>query len=67
MAKMVWAFDIKAESTSVDTDVHTAYSNGFLTAPLKFPVNFVPRSEKHAAVIRSEFEEAKAFLARFES
>jgi hypothetical protein len=67
MAKLVWAFDITTDAAAVDTNVESAYSNGFLTCPLKFPVQFTPRSSKHAAVIEKEFESIKPFLAKFES
>ena len=66
MAKLVWAYNITTEASVVDTDVETAYTPGFLTAPLKFPVQFVPRSPKHKDVIEREYEVASAFLAQFE-
>ena len=67
MAKVTWAFDITAGSEVVDTSIETAYGEGFLTAPLKFPVKFIPRSEVHKEIIMREIEGAKALFARFEN
>ena len=66
MSKLVWTFDITTDSP-VDTDVVSAYTEGFLTAPIQFPVTFTPRSAKHAAVIEREFEAAETFLAKYEN
>ena len=65
MAKLTWGFDILAESAPVDVDINTAYSDGFLTAPKKFPVTFSPRSEKHREVFTKEAESAETLLARY--
>ncbi|KAH8805047.1 cytochrome P450 [Xylogone sp. PMI_703] len=65
MAKIVWAFNITAGASDVNTNIETAYTDGFLTAPAKFPVRFTPRSEKHKLIIEEEFESVKPFLARF--
>lgn len=67
MAKFCWAFDITTDAAAVDTNVETAYTNGFLTCPLKFLVQFVPRSPTHKTVIEKEFESVKSFLAKYES
>ncbi len=66
MAKLTWGFDILPGSATIDVDIRTAYSDGFLTCPNKFPVNFTPRSEKHSEVIMSEFESVKAVFANYE-
>jgi len=65
MAKLVWAFDITGDGTEVDTDMATAFTNGLVTAPHKFPVQFKPRSSEHAAVIEKEFELVGPFLQGF--
>lgn len=65
MAKIVWAFNITAGTSKVDTDIESAYTDGFLTAPAKFPVNFMPRSAKHESVIFEEFQSVKPFLESF--
>ena len=65
MSKLVWAFDITTDSP-VDTNVASAYTEGFLTASIKFPVAFTPRSAEHAATIEREFKEAEKFLAKYE-
>lgn len=68
-ARLLWAFDIKpmvdekGKEIELDTD---AYESGFLITPKKYKVNFVPRSEKHAAVVRKDFEGAKDFLKKWE-
>jgi hypothetical protein len=66
MAKLAWTFDITPGSEAVDVDINTAYSDGFLTSPKKFPITFKPRSEKHRMVIEKEYEAARAFFARYE-
>lgn len=66
MAKLVWAFDITPGSTPVDVDIETAYSDGFLTSPKKFPVTISPRSRKHREVVEKEIEMAKTGLAKYE-
>lgn len=66
MAKLAWGFDIAPGPGSIDVDINTAYSDGFLTSPRKFPVTFKPRSEEHKLVIANEYEAAKGFFAQFE-
>jgi hypothetical protein len=61
IAKLVWTFDIAGDGSEIDTDI----TNGFVTAPYKFPVQFKPRSSKHAAVIENEFELVRLFLQGF--
>ncbi|KAJ6003138.1 hypothetical protein N7451_005685 [Penicillium sp. IBT 35674x] len=66
IAKMVWLFDIKSASAApLDVDMSSAFSDGFLVAPKKFPVEFVPRSDKRVQVIREEFEKSEEYLGRF--
>lgn len=67
MAKMVWLFDIRPAGTEpLDVSMNSAFNDGILVAPKKFPVQFVPRSEKHVQVIRDEFEKARDIFARYE-
>lgn len=67
IAKMVWLFNIRsASSAPADVSMSKAFSDGFLVAPKKFPVEFVPRSDHHERVIRNEFKEAKGVFARYE-
>lgn len=68
-AMMLWAFEIEPAFTDdgkeepLDLD---AYAAGFMTQPEPFNVRFVPRSEKHAEVIRTAFESSKEYLQQWE-
>ncbi|TVY75686.1 Cytochrome P450 monooxygenase patH, partial [Lachnellula suecica] len=65
MAKMAWGFDISPGSGPVNVDINTAYSDGFLIAPEKFPILFTPRSEKHTTVMEEEYEAVKPFFQKY--
>ncbi|KAJ5564642.1 hypothetical protein N7513_000884 [Penicillium frequentans] len=66
MAKMAWLFDIlPISSEPIDTSIRTAFTDGVLIAPHKFPVRFVPRSEQRINVIQGDLEKAKKFFARY--
>lgn len=66
IAKMVWLFDIKSTSaTPLDVSMSSAFSDGFLVAPKRFPVEFVPRFEERLQVIRDEFEKSEEYFGRF--
>jgi len=66
IAKMVWFFDIKSISAApLDVNMSSAFSDGFIVAPKKFPVEFLPRSEHRVKVIRDEFARSEDILARF--
>lgn len=66
IAKMVWFFNIKSVSAApLDINMSSAFSDGFLVAPKKFPVEFLPRSEHRVKVIRDEFEKSEEILAEF--
>jgi hypothetical protein len=67
MAKLAWGFNIDPGSSEVDSDINTAYTDGFLTSPKKFPVTFKPRSEEHEKIILQDFEAAKTFFAQYEN
>ncbi|GKZ48832.1 hypothetical protein AbraIFM66951_001073 [Aspergillus brasiliensis] len=67
MAKMAWLFDIKPDSSSPwDVSMSSAFSDGFLVAPKKFPVQFVVRSDHRMQVMKNELEESKGVFARYE-
>ena len=66
MAKLTWGFNMLSGASPVNVDIHTAYSDGFLTAPKQFPVTFSPRSEKHREVVMKEIEQAKKILAKYQ-
>ncbi|KAF5548077.1 cytochrome P450 monooxygenase [Fusarium phyllophilum] len=61
MAKIAWGFDLLPGSDSVNDDIDTAYHDGFLIAPKKFPIIIRPRSEDHKKVITSEFSSVESF------
>ncbi|KAJ6014461.1 hypothetical protein N7540_009052 [Penicillium herquei] len=66
MSKMVWLFNIlPLGSEPLDVSMSSAFDDGILVAPKKFPVQFVPRSDAHVQVIRDELEEAKELFARY--
>jgi hypothetical protein len=65
MAKIAWGFDLSPGSGSVNVDVASAYTNGFLIAPEKFPVLFKARSDKHRDVIIREYEAVKPFFEKY--
>lgn len=66
MAKIAWAFDLSPGSGAVDDDIDTAYSDGFLIAPKKFPILITPRSDRHKDVIVNEYESIKPFFQKYE-
>ncbi|KAB2573838.1 Cytochrome P450 monooxygenase patH [Lasiodiplodia theobromae] len=66
MAKIAWAFDIVPEKQPVDVDIRTAFTEGMVTTPLNFPVDFKARSPMHAAIVEREFKAADSFLAKLE-
>lgn len=66
MAKIAWAFDIVPEKQPVDVDIRTAFTEGMVTTPLNFPVDFKARSPTHASIVEKEFEVADSFLAKLE-
>lgn len=69
ISKMVWAFNMERDTSAKppNVSVEDGYHGGFLICPEKFPVKITPRSEAHAALIRSEFEGMKGFYAKFAS
>lgn len=66
IAKIVWAFDLSPGSEVVDVDVETAYHNGFLIAPKRFPILITPRSERHRDIIVKEYENMKPFWEKYD-
>lgn len=68
MAKMVWAFNISADTagSSPDVSVDTGYSDGFVFGPNSFTANFKVRSDQHRVVIEEDYEKAQAVFAEYE-
>ncbi|KAJ5754119.1 uncharacterized protein N7511_008272 [Penicillium nucicola] len=67
MAKLVWLFDLRHDGLeSLDMDIRSAFTDGIIVAPRKFPVQCVPRSDQHARVIRDELQRSRNLLATYE-
>ena len=66
MAKIAWAFDLSPGLDAVNDDIDTAYHDGFLIAPKRFPISITPRSKKHKNVIESEYSSIKSFWEKYE-
>jgi cytochrome P450 len=64
-AKLLWGFNIEQARDAtgnmipIDTNPVTGYTEGFLVCPKDFACSVTPRSERRAATIVREFEEAK--------
>lgn len=69
MAQILWAFSIEpgldAEGNKVDL-ANTAFYETMVYQPEPFQVRFIPRSEKHAQVVRDASAEAEAYLKQWE-
>ena len=66
MAKIAWAFDLSTGSKDIDDDIDTAYHDGFLIAPKKFPIKITPRSERHKEVIMQEYQAIASFWDKYD-
>ncbi|KAK7978164.1 hypothetical protein PG988_005654 [Apiospora saccharicola] len=66
MAKIAWAFNLAPGSAVVNDDIGTAYSDGFLIAPEKFPLLITPRSNRHGEIIQNEYNATKPFWQKYE-
>ncbi|KAK1977502.1 cytochrome P450 2D18 [Colletotrichum cereale] len=71
MAQILWAFRIERaigeDGTEIEPDTsYDAYDDGFLSSPKEYSVRFVPRSERHAEVVRRESSEVEGFLKQYE-
>ncbi|KAF5020201.1 hypothetical protein F66182_7766 [Fusarium sp. NRRL 66182] len=66
MAKIAWSFDLSPDSDTVNDDIDSAYHDGFLIAPKKFPIKIRPRSEVHKGVIMHEYELIKSFWDKYD-
>ena len=64
--RIAWGFDISADPASpIDRTIESGYSNGFVFSPMPFNVHLEVRSPQHEAVILREYEDAKAFFAKY--
>jgi len=68
MAKIAWAFTISADPNlpTLDTDVGSGYSDGFVVGPKPFSASFAVRSPQHREVIEREFGQAKTIFQKYE-
>ncbi|OQU95238.1 hypothetical protein CLAIMM_01474 [Cladophialophora immunda] len=67
MAKMAWAFDIKADPASPpNLDERETYSDTFVGGPNPFPALFTVRSQRHREVLEREYCEGQEFLRRYQ-
>lgn len=67
VARLIWGIDFELpvdQNTghSIIPDIHNEgnFSEGFITGPNPFRAGFRARSEKHAALINSSFEDAQS-------
>ncbi|GJC77449.1 cytochrome P450 monooxygenase yanC [Colletotrichum liriopes] len=71
IAQILWAFRIEpglgpdGKAIELDTS-YAAYEEGFLHSPKDYNVRFVPRSARHAEILRKEFGDIGGFLRRWE-
>ncbi|KAM6529366.1 hypothetical protein FALCPG4_007502 [Fusarium falciforme] len=76
MAKLVWTFNMlpgedptigkQLSLSEIDDSMATAWTNGFLTAPKKFPLSLAVRSREHEQVIKRECLEAQEVFKNYE-
>ncbi|KAK3337598.1 cytochrome P450 [Cercophora scortea] len=68
MAKIAWGFDLAPGAAGlVDDDIDTAYTDGFLITPKKFPITITPRSDARKAIIVAEYEAVQPFFQKYEA
>ena len=70
MAKLLWAFSIKAKEGAepIDTDLRTAYLEGLLCCAKPFECAIEPRSEERWETIMREFEQVnEEVFAKYET
>lgn len=68
MARIAWAFDLSADQGhTIDSSMETGYSDGFVCGPLPFQCQVQIRSEAHEKAIFKAHDDAKPFLAKFET
>ncbi|KAL5388329.1 hypothetical protein PMIN02_007761 [Paraphaeosphaeria minitans] len=68
-ARLLWAYSIKPEIDAKGNEIEVntdAYEVGLLCSPMPFKVRFVPRSEKHVEVIKTDFQDVEEYLKTWE-
>ncbi|KAK7966406.1 uncharacterized protein PG986_000683 [Apiospora aurea] len=66
MAKIAWGFELNPGPGPVNDDIATAYTDGFLIAPKKFPIEITPRSDLHRDIMAKEYMAMKPFWKKYE-
>ncbi|RGP61683.1 cytochrome p450 [Fusarium sporotrichioides] len=66
MAKIAWTFNLASNSSAVNDDIDSAYHDGFLIAPKKFPIKITPRTERHKEVIMNEYDSIQSFWDKYD-
>ncbi|KAL0581517.1 hypothetical protein V5O48_000560 [Marasmius crinis-equi] len=59
LSRYIWAFEFRTTGKPPNPWDEESYTGGFVTNPHRFEVSFVPRTERHAEVIRGSFEDAQ--------
>lgn len=65
IARMLWAFNLEKAVDAAGREItpdQEALTEGFLVQPAPFPAKITPRSEKHAEIVRTAWEEAQDLL-----
>lgn len=66
MAKITWGFDFSAKNSEIDWNLDTAYTDGFVFSPRRFPINLTIRTENHRKVFEAELQAQQDIFARYE-
>ncbi|KAJ6545012.1 cytochrome P450 [Mycena vulgaris] len=70
IARILWGFNLSKarDEDGRDIDVDTlAYTDGFNSVPLPFPISITPRSAGHLAIIQRENEAAQEEMKAYDS
>ncbi|KAG7086431.1 hypothetical protein E1B28_002385 [Marasmius oreades] len=66
LSRILWAFNLKTRKDSVtgadilpDMNDESSFTDGFVSIPKIYPLAFIPRTEKKAAMIRKAFTDAQ--------
>lgn len=65
IARLLWAFNLEKAVDERGEDIvpdPDELSQGLLVHPKSFPARITPRSERHAELVRKEWEDCQAFL-----
>jgi hypothetical protein len=66
MAKIAWAFDLSPGCGVVNDDIDSAYHDGFLIAPKRFPIKITPRSQNHRDILMNEYNSIQSFWDKYD-